>query len=423
MSEVILSLGKRAGKEIFVEPDPMQPPRTLAFWQQQSAQLWSRILVNTRSSVTEDNDVNWTPGFLQEFEKVQRSIWQRLRNADIDGSIAGPNEGDFKAVGKRREITVAWSSDEQKDIETAIRGRIDAARSTVMRLGHSLAVVDGTPPVVHHIDLNERYGPEFNTLISEASARETIMQGMDFILGQVRDIPREGEHPSVDLLRNLKNFRRTNLRWARLNGRNITSLETGTMTKAWMCVVPPDNEIIKEQASSFVVRQEGGITLMRALPFEYTKEWAGLISVHELEHLENIVTKKESVQATKQQYIEGEIRAFSVEMAAAEVLSRGNFFKGLDAVIDGYNLQSLEKVTHLSGSPTVQSLAKNLDRYITTDAPKCASEAGMRLAFYVVAVGFRIAERAAKGNVETENALKNELISFFYKAQLENLPS
>ncbi len=419
MSPLPSYLESRASEDIYVQKDDLLPARKRTFWKKKDEKNWLRITAQIDSNVTTDDNVEWSPAFLQEFELVQRTMWQKIRKTEIEGAILGPNNEDYKATSGRREVTLAWSKEETSPLKTAIEKHIHEARSKLISLGSSLGVIDGAPPIVLSLDMNEQYGPSENVFIPAHETREKVQKGMDFILGQVREFSKEGEQPSTNLLRNLKDFRKTHARWAEIKGRNIRSLEDGRKNSAWMAVVSNDSEILQEQVHAALVRREPeGIMLMRILPIDFTKEWAGLIGIHELEHLENALTGKEPENPTKEQYVDGEIRAFSVEIAGADILSKGSFLRGIDAVIDGYNLSSIEDVIAANNSPTILALAKNLDRYITSSPPLSRSEAGMRLAFYLVAVGFRIAERLGKDDEAKTRELKKKLIEQFYAKQL-----
>lgn len=413
MPHPLLTLQDRLDADIYVEP--AVSGRSVAFWRERTAAAL-RVTADVSSGVTEDGDVAWTPAFAHELERVKKSFWQKLRGAELEGVVLGPGQADYRPTGPRAQATLAWTEDPGGTLLDALGERIVPGKSEVVSLGKSVGVIRGAPPVIK-ANLQQCYGPAESPLIDASETRRAIQQGMDFLLGQVLDYPQQGEHPEAALLRNLKEFRRHRARWAELRGKDIVAMEsTGVQGPAsntgWMAVVPRDNEIVRTQAHTVLVRREpGGVLLMRILPHALTREWAGLVGVHELEHLENIVTGKEPANATREEFIEGEIRAYGAETAAADVLSKGGFRRGLDAVIDGYDIRSFDKLRDAYGSPVMHLLAQNLDRYITPEAPKSRAETGFRLGFYFIAAAFRLAERL--GGAEALEA-KKEVIRFCY---------
>ncbi len=420
MPESVINLGDRASIDVHVEKAAISPVRTIAFWKalDEEKRRWERVLADVGTGVTDDHEVQWTPAFLQEYERVQRNLWQRLRGIELEGTINGPDKAEYKATGSRRDGTLFWTPDAGQPVQSLAQKRINTERSNVISLGHSLTAVEGGLPVRRTLNLGQQYGPITERFVAETETQHMFHHGMDYILGQVFDAPQDHEHSSAPLLRNLKGFRKDHARWATLQGRGIVALESGSKNDAWMAVVPQSSEILLEQIeqkhTAMVRREPGGVKLMRVLPMGFTREWAGLVGVHELEHLENAYTGKEPEHATRDEYIEGEIRAYSVEIGAANILSCGRFTQTMDAMIDLFKWRTYGDIRSMHNSPMMLILANNLDTYITPNAPKSQAEARLRLGLYSVAVGFRLAEREAAGDPEKDHRLKKELIAALY---------
>ncbi len=422
MPKSVTELGSRVSSDVHIEKNSLPPVRKISFWAPQAEKPQVlRVSADIGSGVTEDADVQWSPAFAQEFEKVQRTLWQRLRQTEIAGTVFGPEKAEFLAAGQRRDTTLVWSSDEQVDVEVALANRIVAERSKFTRLGKSIGIIDGMPPVARTANIGATYGPESHALVNDAETRNAFQGGMDYILGQVLAYPQNGEHRSAPLLRNLKAFRANSARWATLHGRSIVSLESGQIGNAWMVVIPPDNELLAKQKNSIQVSNEGGITLMQVVPVAFTREWAGLVGVHELEHMENQVTGKEPRKPSREQYIDGEDRAYTVEIGAADILSRGGFSQGVDALIEVLGFKTIDDLQPFRSELGAQVIAKNLDRYITPQAPKSKTEAGLRIGLYLMAIGLRLAERNAGNSPEKATLARKEVIATMYAEQLTGL--
>lgn len=412
------------------EKDPMNLQKFVV-WKPTSDGRMMRISMPLNAVSTIDGDVQWTAGFIREYEKIQKSLWQKLMGLNIEGAIIGPDGHQYKDVGENADATLIWSRKIDQSVDPMLETRVIRSKVKTINLAKSLMAIKGMLPVKRTINLDDDYPAPENTFLPTADVRLNFKSGIDYILGQVYDSPRDGEHVSTPLLRGLKEFRKDHVRWAEIReDRNIFALEPGDAEGAWLTVIPSDSSLMNDKIPSCIsVRAEKGLKdkpvwLMRVLPVGFTKEWAGIAGVHELEHLENLFSGKEPAKASRSEYVDGEIRAFTAEMGAADILSRGRFLKAIDSMIEVYQWTDFEQIKPiLRTHPALILMARNLDPYITTQQPLSQHEGGIRLAFYWMATALRMAERTAAGNPELAHLNKIKVLEFAYGSdEVDMLP-
>ena len=122
------------------------------------------------------------------------------------------------------------------------------------------------------------------------------------------------------------------------------------------------------------------------------REGAGLFLTHELSHLADRVLKVEPPNPTRAQFLMGELRAYDLELMAADLVSAGRLRRGLDALLDDWQLESLERVTERCGRMEPRESA-SLNTAISGGDPQSAAEGRLRNGFFAAALVLRFSER------------------------------
>ncbi len=207
--------------------------------------------------------------------------------------------------------------------------------------------------------------------------------------------PAANEHPALISIRKLLHFRRNGAGWAELQGNGIIALEPGQRDNAWMIVLEDTHPINRAQAELMAVDTRSSINHLKIKPSAISQEWAGIAQLHELRHLHDFATGIEPKRPNRQQYLAGEVRAFSDEITAATLVSGGRLPGALDTIIAKHGLATVERAAALGNDlPKLMEIARELDPCITPQLPLSKHESGVRLAFYVFALAFRIGDNA-----------------------------
>ncbi len=398
------------------ENDALSPEK-LILWKEEAAGTQQRITSQARPEIVEDAEARWVAVTTQIHEEIRRNIFQRLTGGGLEGAIIHPNKTPYKATGKKSDNFIFWSRSGEQALNAELTKRWQD-QSGITKLGPNTALLQGKTPL-RSVDEVDDYYPKENPLMSADDAWKTYANSMDFILGQVFEFPRDGEDPLAEHLRELKHFRASSLRGATLKDNAIIGIEHCFAGTSWMVIVPPDHWKIAELKSPASVDVHHAMNIMHIKPVKMTREWAGLLTLHELQHLNDFVTGREPKNPNRKQYIEGEVRAYSSEMIAAEILTKGKFWRTLDAVCREYKFHTPDGLQSLTDAKTLNRLSRDLDGAITAEKPLSFDEANIRQGFYQMMAGFWLASLAAKTPADVLN-MRAGFIEHVY-AQREGL--
>lgn len=383
--------------------DPLAPAQTILWKPGSDEKTWERIGTNTGTDVVRDGELAWVQATVHRYEEVQRRFMQRLLRTNIDGAVAGPDNTELVRLGKdARTAFLTWMEKADVSIDEELQRRW-GGREGVEKLGTSVALLRGiTPMQMENVPISA-YNANIN-LRSEEEVRSLYEEGISHVLGKVSNYPKPGEHHSSDLLRELKRFRNERARWAAFDGDAIIALESGSMSDAWMAVIPPTHRLMQSHRS-LMVDNVGNSFAFLIPAYDYTKEWAGIAGIHEFRHLHDYCTGLEPRNPTRKEYIDGEVRAYTVELGAADVYSKGTFIQALDEVLTQCNLSQQQLVAIEKNEPgMLTAISVNLDLYITAEPPRSESEAAVRRGFYLMALALRLAERTIGDESERQQA-------------------
>jgi hypothetical protein len=200
----------------------------------------------------------------------------------------------------------------------------------------------------------------------------------------------QGHDPSYARLQQVKNFRERWVRWAELDGNIYRALEGGYTGGAWITVVPPGHEVLKRMVATLQVESNPTLTVLLVKPEMITERWAGIILVHELSHLMDRLYQVEPMNPTREQFLEGELRAYEAEILAASLLTRGALERQMDMLLAQWRPASHEELIDRVRAIDPADWDK-LETTMASAVPESMAEQSLRGGFYVIALSIRFA--------------------------------
>jgi hypothetical protein len=200
-------------------------------------------------------------------------------------------------------------------------------------------------------------------------------------------IPEQSAGSRYDRLQRLKSFREEWVRWAELKGSAYHALEGGYERGAWMVVVPPGHEVLNQMVATLEVRNEfnPALTVLLVKPVSLSEPWSGIVLAHELSHLMDRVYQTEPLNPTREQFLEGELRAYEIEQLAASLLSQGELEERMDRLLASWQPSSHEEILdRFRNMPA--SEWDSLEAALASPAPHSEAEMKLRAGFYVIAL-------------------------------------
>lgn len=244
---------------------------------------------------------------------------------------------------------------------------------------------------------------EERVLLSPKEVRSTYNNGFDLIT--------KGVDPSDkgDLAEIIK-FKQRLTAWAEIRGYGeIFAMENGFTGNAWLGAISPDSPMADSPGSMVSVDNNPSVNLLRIKPEKITPEWAGIILVHELSHLRDRLLGLEPVfQPTRDEWLGGEVSAYSVEIDAINHFSKGYFKEVLLDLLLQLNSKTVEDVMNLQNSHenVWNGIHYNLDQTIALIRPLSNAEAGVRHSLYEFALCFEVID---KQNLESSKNWRAKL--------------
>ena len=189
-------------------------------------------------------------------------------------------------------------------------------------------------------------------------------------------------------LEKLKNFRQEMIRWGELRGEVFYARESGPRKGALLVVVPQGHHVINEMISTLQTYATPKFRALLIKPEKITDQWAGIFLVHELSHLMDYCNGIEPDNATRKQFLEGEIRAHRLEFMAANLLSKGAIQKQIDALLIQWQLKSYDELFDKFKDSDFYKWYV-LEEAMDSKAPASYNEAGLRNGFYITSTMLR----------------------------------
>jgi hypothetical protein len=240
-----------------------------------------------------------------------------------------------------------------------------------------------------------------NLILSPDNARQLYDRGWELASSVIPEFTHSSQDGILQRLSAIRQFRKNNVIWAKLEGDSIIALESATRFIACLAIIPPGHHL-ETQPSVFSVNKHGHVPMLTILPCPITREWAGIGLCKSLSHLYDMDPNAEHRTESKQHYLEAEVRAYDCELALIERLTNGRLSAALSGLRSELRIgDAREFANAVSTNSQFSQIATRLDPLITSDPPASNSEAGLRLAVYMIALGFHVSQSCAKGGIST----------------------
>lgn len=232
-----------------------------------------------------------------------------------------------------------------------------------------------------------------NHILSPDDARKLYDDGCRLAFSTIPEFTHSSQDRILQRLTALKQFRRNNVIWAKLDEDRIVALETATRLIACMAIIPDGHDLLESQSSVFSAGRHGDVRMLTILPCPFTREWAGIGLVKSLSHLYDMDPNAESRTENRRNYLEAEVRAYDCELTIIENLTDGRFSAAIAELISDLKVHDLNRYVQVVNTGSKLScIAKKLDPLVSSDPPASHWEAGLRLGVYILALGFHVAQ-------------------------------
>lgn len=203
-------------------------------------------------------------------------------------------------------------------------------------------------------------GDPASSQTSDTDTHTQCLQSMKYLAKQ-----------SSELLPFLQFFQNRSRR-AQLENGQILAAEEGTRgTHFWVLVL---NEAEKTQlniSTTFQFDQTQDLFIIPAVPM--SPLWMGMGCIHETVHAKDILEGTESRNASRQEFLAGELRAYQIELQAIDTFTNGAFSKAL--------VDILESESYWQSGPFIvpnQDARKSLDNLSPQSIPQSQAERSLR---------------------------------------------
>lgn len=403
---------------VFAEADDPLAPKKEVYWVDKGNDA-ERIVVSSREHV-DDQEIAWAQARLTEFVRVQRTLMQRTLKTVIPDTMNHPSGHEMKNTSKTRQGYVMTAAP-TADLMTEVGKRIKLDTANLIQISDKKVYVENSVPVkIHNIEtakiLETLGNPELPVAQVEAVYRK-VLETLPTIVTKHSDRMSAADQTAMF---DLSNFRRDHVRWASLTEKGgMIAQEPGVMGGAWIFVVPPGNFMIQQQKATHSMNLDNaGINAyLSILPYAVSEKWAALGLVHELSHLRDYVLGIEPAKGrTRDQYLDGEHRAYSAERALAFAYSNGQLQSTLQSIVEKAMSQpdSVQALNALVNQE-LSSITQSLDQTVEPNPPKSLSEMGIRQGLYMMLLGFEMARQMAKGNDEAQKYFEKKFIEMIYE--------
>jgi hypothetical protein len=222
---------------------------------------------------------------------------------------------------------------------------------------------------------------------TEAEVRAIYDRGFERLMAA---LPAAASGSPLQALHQLKAFRAERVHWAELRGTRYVALEPGRTNDAWLVVVPPTSPLGQDMEYSLQVHATETLTALHVRQARISELWAGIFLVHELSHLLDRVFDLEPLGPTRKQYIEGEARAYNLELMAISEVAKGSLEREVDRLLAAWQPKSeREAAARVSGLTAAE--VKALDDAVAGGPALSEPEAALRGGLYTIACVFRYA--------------------------------
>lgn len=407
-----------------LSPGVVQQPidslnRGEVYWVEQGKRI-DRILAV--GEAVEDGEISWTQARIQEFRKVHRTLLQKLMKTEID-SIDHPSGFEVvQADSAKRTGHLFTVRQDGIDLQKEVGRRMPMSGAKILRISDLKIVVEGegVPVAANVIDQSVTLDA-LNDTPQPVEKMKGIYKGVLSSLGDI--IAKNHKNLSAEdtkILYELDNFRKDRVKWATLTPESqMMADEPGKIGDAWIFVVPPGHSMMKTQQSTHAMNYDnaGLNPYLSILPHDMTHRWAGLGAVHELSHLRDAVLGIEPSRGrTRDQYLEGEHRAYSVERALAFAYSEGRLQQALESIVrEALNKGDAMSAINSLVNERLPAISQSLNLCVEPQAARSKGELGVRQGLYAMLIGFEIARQVTGGEPVSTKSMEKGFIELMYE--------
>lgn len=385
------------------------------WWKKLGDDRWGRIRPDARLPIVRDAPLAWTDALEQTCVEVRQTLWQRLRGEVPSSVVYGPQGKLFEKVREEaKDAVLIWLEETALSFETAL-GAKHIRNESVEQLGPSFALLRGPIPLRH--EPNPDYVPPSNEFMRIEETMQVYGTGVSHIFRCMRgrQLPEENNPPGQDIPV-LERFWR-DVRWADLRSDDKLHFMGGLSPgDVYIMYVRPEHALYTTNtAMTLCTSYEKPPYGVFIKPYKITPIWAGLSALHELRHLYSISDPPRRFPNTPEGKLENEYAAWSCQLHAMHVLSRGRLCAGLDAAIEHLHITSVHLLNVLYDADSKRplkawrALVEDLDRLIDPEAPRSLEEYVQRSSSYCGALGWHLVDKACHSSIERENARRDFL--------------
>lgn len=398
--------------------DPLSTKRE-AYWIAKGKKESTRV-VALNQEVVNDQEVAWTQARITD--AVRRNLLQRLMKSDMGDTLFDPSGREMQAQSQGRKGFLFTLLQKGLDLESEVRSRMSGENPRIVKIADTKMLLEGAVPMMKHTKsgkelLAELGEAEVSVEEAEKMYRHSFGTIMDVVTKRSTSLTPE----SAQLLYELDLFRRDHVRWARVTPDNqLFSLEGGTMGDGWVYILPPGHPLREQQTTVHKVELDNaGLNVcLSILPAAMTGKWALLGAVHELQHFKDLVTGVEPKKgATREQFLAGEHRAFSVEAGLAHALAEVPLGPALEAYVQKA-IRSSDPMRAIGEllNQQLSSVAQSVDQAMGAGKAKSAHEFGIRQALYQMLLGFELSKNRFPDNSTQRQEMEKRFIETVYVA-------
>lgn len=390
-----------------------------AYWLQHESDQYKRVLSIGKS--VEDREISWTMARVDTYRKAERSMWQRILGKNVEGSIYHPSGIEVVQSDNKVRGHLFTAMQEGINLESEIAKRITHGNAKILKISDQKLFMEGGVPVAVHTKSQgatlDHLSDTPATVLETEQLYKSALSELQSLIAKCGDcLSNEDQNDLVQL----DAFHRKRVRWASLTmDGGMIAQEAGKIGDAWIFVVPPKHEMMQTQQSVHAMNYDnsGNNPYLSILPYKLTPKWAGLAIVHELSHLRDAVLKIEPGEGrTRDQYLEGEHRAYSVERALAFAYSDGKLQTALQSIVRTAleNQDDAVPALKILVGERLPAICQSLDLALDPQEALSKQELSVRQGLYTMLIGFECARQVSNGNPARQKFLEKNFIEAIY---------
>lgn len=431
---------------VTTEHDPLSP-KAEVYWIERP-DGFDRVSANRES--VEDGEASWRKARITSYKRLVRTLLQSMFGSQAEGVLRHPEGFEVEKAGPTREGFIV-TSEAGKDIHDEVRRRLSDLVADITTLSASKVLIEGAEPAKMHqqetpatpvphaptvtAPIPFATGSNADSVFVAPSNPSVVPVNAELSVKQTEAIYRHAfeqlphivakqsgvlDPRNAELLLELDRFRKERVRWASvMHDGALMAQESGTIGNAWIYVVPPNHWLEKQQHATLSAHMDdAGLNhVLSILSHDIHPTWAALAAAHELSHLRDGVLGIEPTKGrTRDQYLEGEHRAYSVERALALAMSGGRLQSALETIVTD-TLRRPDPAIAINDLLNNRRLfiMQSLDPCLVPDAPRSPSEEGTRLGLYVMLLGFEFSGRFVRGGGMRRREAEKRFIESMYE--------